>query len=259
MQGEAEPGPMIPRRNLISENAALLAPAHRRTCFFESDPSASLASRVLAEGVGTFLLMTAIVGAGVISHRAHDSDALVALAVGATTIAGTLSSLIVALGAVSGGHFNPLITGIQCLAHERRAGCTAAYVLAQLAGGLLGALLAGTIFNAPLSPASAGEPSTRILASEALAAAGLMIIVLGCAKSRRTETGPFAVGAWLAGAIVVMPSGSYANPAVALALCITVGPTHLNVVTAASYVAVEILGARLAFMAIRAMYPRETS
>jgi glycerol uptake facilitator-like aquaporin len=181
---------------------------------------------------------------------------LLGLAASAVAIAGALASLIVAFGAVSGGHFNPLITGLQWLARERRSDCAAAYVVAQLTGGVLGAFLASVIFSSPASPTIAESPGFTLLASEMLASAGLMVIVFGCARSRRTETGPFAVAAWLSGAILISPSGSYANPAVALASIASIGPTHLTVVTAISYVGVEVLGALVALAIILLIYPQ---
>ena len=226
------------------------------TCFFEVDPAAQLVPRIFAEGVGTLLLMMSIVGAGLVTQRFPHSDALLGLTVSAVAIAGTLASLIVAFGAVSGGHFNPLITCLQWLARERGSSCTAAYVLAQIIGGLLGAFLASAIFSNPPSRTIAESPNFTLLASETLASAGLMVIVFGCARSRQTETGPFAVAAWLAGAILVSPSGSYANPAVTLASMASVGSTHLTVVTAISYVGVEVLGALLALAIILLIYPQ---
>ena len=238
------------------ENVTPLALPRQMTCFFEADPAASLVPRIFAEGMGTLLLTMSIVGAGLVSQRFPHADALLGLAVSAVAIAGALASLIMAFGAVSGGHFNPLITGLQWLARERRSGCAAAYVVAQLMGAVLGAFLTSVIFSDPSSPMIAASPSFTLLASETLASAGLMVIVFGCARSRRTETGPFPVAAWLAGAILISPSGSYANPAVTLASIAPIGPTHLTVVTAISYVGVEVLGALLALGIILLTYPQ---
>ncbi|MBS0560899.1 MAG: aquaporin [Proteobacteria bacterium] len=226
------------------------------TCFFEADPDAKLVPRALAEGVGTLLLTMSVVSSGIVSQRVGPGDALLGLAIGAVAIASTLVSLIVAFGAASGGHFNPLITGLQWLARERRSGCAATYVAAQLAGGLLGAILTGVMFGAPPPAATVQGVSFSLLTSETLASAGLMIVVFGCARSGRTETGPFAVGAWLLGAIIVSPSGSYANPAITLASITPIGPTHLAVGTAVGFVAAEVAGALLALAVICAIYPR---
>ena len=249
-------GQSVAKARSCLKNATPLPLSRQMTCFFEADPTIQLAPRIFAEGVGTLLLTMSIVGASLVSQRFPHGDALLGLAVRAVAIAGVLASLIVAFGAVSGGHFNPLITGLQWLARERQSGCAAAYLVAQLMGGVLGAFLTSVIFSKPPSPMIADSPSFTLLASEMLASAGLMVIVFGCARSRRTETGPFAVAAWLAGAILISPSGSYANPAVTLASIASIGPTHLTVVTAIGYVTVEILGALLALAIILLIYPQ---
>jgi glycerol uptake facilitator-like aquaporin len=238
------------------ESVTPTALPRQTTCFFEADPAARLVPRIFAEGMGTLFLMMSIMGSGLVTQRFPHSNALLGLTVSAVAIAGTLASLIVAFGAVSGGHFNPLITCLQWLGRERGSSCTAAYVLAQIIGGLLGAFLASVIFSNTPSRTIAESPNFTLLASETLASAGLMIIVFGCARSQQTETGPFAVAAWLAGAILASPSGSYANPAVTLASIASLGPTHLTVVTAISYVGVEVLGALLALAIILLIYPQ---
>lgn len=225
------------------------------TCFFERDPDAALAPRLAAEGVGTLLLVLSVAQTGLVTQRLGHGDALLAMIVSALIIPATLVSLILAFGAASGGHFNPLITVLQWLAGERRPGCTVAYVAIQLLGGLAGAGLASLTAGTML-PHVAPAASLRVIGAEAVATAGLMAVVLGCARSGRTETGPFAVGAWLSAAIVLSPSGSYANPALSLAAILPIGPVHLPGITALGYVAGEGAGALLAFAIIRLVYPR---
>src|SRR5581483_2696170 len=101
------------------------------TCFFERDPGLALARRSTAEGMGTLLLMFAATGAGLQAHRLFPSEPGMGVVIGALTVAGGLAGLITALGAVSGGHFNPLITALQWLGRERGLGCSLAYVGAQ--------------------------------------------------------------------------------------------------------------------------------
>ncbi|SDR60796.1 Glycerol uptake facilitator (Major Intrinsic Protein Family) [Rhizobiales bacterium GAS191] len=228
------------------------------TCFFERDPGMALARRATVEGVGTLFLMVAATGAGLaLRHLLPDNPAL-GLMAGAFATAGALVGLIIAFGAVSGGHFNPLISGLQWLGGERNLDCTLAYVAAQLLGALLGALLANAMFgiggqftNAP--------PSWALSCSEIVASAGLMIVVFGCARSWRIETGPLAVGAWLSAAIMATPSTSYANPAITLAAIFADGPIALSVTTAVAYMAAQLVGALLAFLVVIIAYPRRAA
>jgi len=210
--------------------------------------------RASVEGIGTLLLMFAAAASGLQAHRLFPAEPAVGLLISALTIAGVLVGLIVALGAISGGHFNPLITALQWLGRERTSRCTLAYVCAQVVGAVGGSLLADGIFGVPAEGGSTDAAWTMGL-SEAVASAGLMTVVFGCARSRRAETGPFAVGAWLTGAILATPSTSYANPAVAFGAVFAAGPIGLSPGTALLYAVGEVVGAVVAFTIVGYAYP----
>lgn len=229
--------------------------AQRAACFFEDDPGLALGRRALAEGVGTLLLTLAAVGAGAASAKAFADLPGMALLLTAIAIAAALVGLILAFGKVSGGHFNPLITVLQWLAGERPISCTVAYVCAQGAGAIAGALLARLLYPAAIGVAPAGPVGTDVIFSELVASAGLMLVVFGCSRSGRAETGPFAVGAWLTAAIIATPSGSLANPAIAMAAVLATGPLHLGPTTAGWFVVVELVGAVIALGLVQILYP----
>ncbi|WP_035485903.1 aquaporin [Geminicoccus roseus] len=228
------------------------------TCFFEQDPQLALGRRAAVEGVGTLLLMLAVAGSGLAAQRLGDAGPGSGLLAGAVATAAALVGLIVAFGKVSGGHFNPLITGLQWLAGERRLDCTLAYLAAQILGAGLGAGAAGIVFGSPTALPLAPEPGWRLWASEALATAGLMAVVFGCIRSKRAEVAPFAVGAWLTAAIVATPSASYANPAVTIAALWTSGPTALPAGTVAAYLTAQLTGALAAWLLIGFAYPADS-
>jgi glycerol uptake facilitator-like aquaporin len=233
----------------------LSVPLKASTCFFERDPDFALWRRAITEGVGTLLLMFVVTGSGLIRLHLH-GDAGLGLIASAIATSGALVGLILAFGPASGGHFNPLITGTQWLAGERKLDCAVAYVLAQLVGGIAGASLANVICGSV--DRSSGLPVMNWLlsASETVAAAGLMTIVFGSSRGERAETGPFAVGAWLVAAIIATPSTAYANPAIAIAAIFATGPVALPVATAIVYAIAEIVGALIAFGVIAIAYPR---
>jgi len=226
------------------------------TCFFERDQNLAVARRALVEAVGTLLLMFAVVGSGLVAEHLFGTSPEIGLMVSAIATAGALVGLILAFGAVSGGHFNPLISGLQWLAGERRLDCTIAYVVAQCGGGIAGALLANLVFGVERQLVTPVPASWPLVSSEIVAAAGLMLVVFGCARGGRSETGPFAVGAWLAAAIVAMPSASYANPAIVLGAIFAAGPAGLSPTIAALYPPAEFVGALIAFLIIAIAYPR---
>ena len=233
-----------------------IKPSQQSTCFFEADPDASLASRALAEGIGTLLLTAAIASAGLMAQRLTHEAPLLQLFASAVVVAGALVGLICAFSAVSGGHFNPLITALQWLAGERGFECTAVYIISQTIGAFIGSELANLVSGGSVSPATAPPIDVSLVLGEALATTGLMIVVLGCARSGRVDSGPFAVGAWLVAAILFTPSGSYANPAVTLASIVSLGQTHLSASTAFGFVVAEVGGGVLALVVISATHPR---
>jgi glycerol uptake facilitator-like aquaporin len=237
-------------------NSAMPRP---ETCFVERDPGVAIVRRAMVEGVGTLLLVLAATGAGLTASRLLSDSTALSLLASAVATAGALVGLIVAFGAVSGGHFNPLITGLQWLAGDRKLDCTLAYITAQFLGGVSGALLADLVFGAGWHPAVLPTVGWKMVASEAIASAGLMIVVFGCSRSGRKETGPFAVGAWLTAAIIATPSTSYANPAIAVAALFATGPISVSPATAVFYVAAEVAGALVALSCIAISHPRRSS
>lgn len=227
------------------------------TCFVEADPQLELTRRATVECIGTLLLTTVAVGGGLAVTQVEPGNHGFALLLSALVTSGALVGLILALGKVSGGHFNPLITLLQWITRERTGKCTAAYVTGQLIGGVLGAAIANMLFPAPSPEQVMTTPTVALVASEFIASAGLMTIVFGCTRSGLASTGPFAVGAWLFAAIIATPSGSYANPAIAVASIIAHGPVHLSMQAVWLYVPAELLGALLAILFIAIGFPRK--
>lgn len=224
------------------------------TCFHEADPALSLWRRAGVEALGTLLLVLAASGGGIAASRLFAAVPGFVLPVVALVLAGALVSLIVAFGAVSGGHFNPLITVLQWLARERGGICTLAYVAAQLVGAVLGGRLAARIWH--IAAARDGGLGWNGVVGELVASAALMLVVFGCARSVRPNTGPFAVGGWLIAGVIATPSTSYANPAVVLGALVTAGPLALGHASAAPYLLGEAAGALIALAAILLLMPR---
>jgi len=172
-------------------------------CFHEHDPNVPLQRRAFVEALGSFLLVFVALASGVKAQLLAPSLPLVALIANAIATAAALVGLILALGPVSGGHFNPLITALQWLRRERSSRCTLGYCAAQLAGASFGVALANMLFT-PSQPSAIAVTTSlaQLLASEVLASAALMTIVFACSRSSLGSAGPLAVGAWLAAAII---------------------------------------------------------
>jgi len=184
-------------------------------------PVYSTARVILAEALGTALLLAIVVGSGIMGARlAGGNDALALLGNTLATGAG-LVVLIHVFGPISGAHFNPVVTLAALAARERPARLAAAMVLAQLGGAVLGVWTAHLMFAEPVLQVSAKlrDGPSQVLA-EAVATFGLIGTILGTQRARPEFT-PVAVGLYITSAYWFTASTSFANPAVTLARSLT--------------------------------------
>jgi glycerol uptake facilitator-like aquaporin len=175
---------------------------------------------VAAEFLGTAFLLAAVVGSGIMGERLAGGNVAIALLANALATGAALVALIVTFGPVSGAHFNPVVTLVFSRG-VRRTATMAAVVAAQLAGAVVGVLLAHAMFAAPLVAWSQHVRSgpSQVL-SEAVATFGLVGVI--ASGSRRTPAAvPFAVAAYIVAAYWFTASTSFANPAVTIARAMT--------------------------------------
>jgi glycerol uptake facilitator-like aquaporin len=176
--------------------------------------------RLLAELMGTALLVTVVVGSGIAAARLSPSDSGLQLLENSTATVFGLAVLILVFGPVSGGHFNPVISAIDWLLTRRphsglSAGGVARYGAAQLVGAILGALLANIMFDLPALQISATDRiSVGHGLGEVVATAGLVLLVFALGRTRRAALSAAAVGAYIGAAYWFTSSTSFANPAV---------------------------------------------
>ena len=212
--------------------------------------------RGLAELVGTALLATVVVGSGIAAQRLSPADTGLQLLENAAATAAGLMALIVALGAVSGAHFNPVVT----LADRALGGLSnrevAVYLPSQFAGAAAGAVLANALFAEPAFQLSATARSSGPLwAAEVVATVGLLLVVFGVARSGRPATAPFAVGAYIGAAYFFTSSTSFANPALTAGRTLTDTFAGIDPSSAPAFIVFELVGLVVALVLIRALYP----
>ncbi|HUF85445.1 MAG TPA: aquaporin, partial [Acidimicrobiia bacterium] len=181
-----------------------------------------LTRRVVAELVGTALLLIAVVGSGIAAQRLSPGDTGLQLLENAAATAVALVAIIFAVGAVSGAHLNPLVT----LADRALGGITTreagAYCAAQVVGAVLGTVIANLMFELPaLEISDRSRSGSGLWLAEVVATFGLLLVVFGVARSGRAALAPFAVGAWIGGAYFFTSSTSFANPAVTVGRALT--------------------------------------
>lgn len=176
-----------------------------------------LPRRLVAEALGTALLLTIVVGSGIMGERLAGGNVAVAL-LGNTLATGTgLVVLITIFGPLSGAHFNPAVTLVFAARRELSIGTVAAYILAQVAGAVLGVWAAHLMFAEDLFQISTKSRDGSAQAfSEAVATFGLIAAILGSLRFRPEAT-PFIVGLYITSAYWFTASTSFANPAVTVA------------------------------------------
>jgi glycerol uptake facilitator-like aquaporin len=219
-----------------------------------------LARRLVAEALGTALLIIAVVGSGIMASRLSPGDVGVELLENAAATAGALVGLILVFGAVSGAHFNPVVTLVDRLLGTLSTRDAGLYVIAQTAGGCVGTAIANLMFSLPMYTLSTHVRSSGALwLSEVVATIGLLLVIHGCVRTGRASVVPFAVGLWIGGAYWFTSSTSFANPAVTVARTLSDSFAGIKPSSAPMFVAMQLLGAALAFGLIRFLYPHNAS
>jgi len=215
-----------------------------------------LGRRLLAEFLGTGLLVAAVVGSGIAAARLSPGDVGLELFENTAATVGALVALILALGPVSGAHFNPVVTLADRVFGGISTGDAAAYIGAQISGALGGALLANAMFALPTFEASTKIRSAGPLwLAEVVATFGLVVIIFGVVRSGRATAAPFAVGAYIGGAYFFTSSTSFANPAVTIGRTITNTFAGIRPSSAPAFIAMQLVGSALAVAAVRILYP----
>ncbi|MFF7473567.1 aquaporin [Streptomyces sp. NPDC008092] len=223
---------------------------------------AYLGRRALAEAVGTAALVAVVVGSGIQATELSRDVGVQLLANSLATVFG-LGVLITLLGPVSGAHFNPVVT-LAAWFHDRRTGDkglggrdVAAYVPAQIAGAIAGAVLADAMFGKPLVRWSTHDRSAgHLLVGETVATAGLVLVVFGLARAGRDRFAPVAVASYIGAAYWFTSSTSFANPAVTIGRAFTDTFAGIAPASVAPFTAAQAGGAVLGLVLVAAVFGR---
>jgi glycerol uptake facilitator-like aquaporin len=217
-----------------------------------------LIRRLAAEALGTGFLLVAVVGSGIMASRLSPADAGIELLENAAATAAALIGLILVFGAVSGAHFNPVVTLVNRAFATITTTETALYITAQVVGACLGTMLANLMFELPLVELSTKSRSSSALwLSEIVATVGLLLVIHGCARTGRANALPFAVGIWIGGAYWFTSSTSFANPAVTVGRTLSDSFAGIEPASAPMFIAMQLIGALVAFGLIRLFYPTD--
>jgi glycerol uptake facilitator-like aquaporin len=214
-----------------------------------------VARRVVAEAIGTALLLAAVVGSGIMGERLAGGNIAIALIANTIATGAALVALILTFGPLSGAHFNPAVT----LAGAWQGSLTwreaLAYLAAQFAGAFAGVATAHLMFGEPVFSASHHARSGGAqLFSEFVATFGLLSVIWGCARLRISAV-PFAVGAYITAAYWFTASTSFANPAVTLARAASNTFAGIRPADAPGFIAAQLAGAAAATALFRWLVP----
>jgi len=220
---------------------------------------APLSSRLLAEAIGSAFLVIAVIGSGITAETLSPGDVGLQLLENAAATAGALVALIIMFATVSGAHFNPAVTLVDRLLGGRSTREAGLYVVVQVAGGCIGALVTnamyadqtgrGLVFISGRDRTSAAE-----LFSEAIATLGLILVIHGAIRYGKPYVVGVAVGVWIGGAYFFTSSTSFANPMISLARTLSDTFAGIAPSSAVVYVVVELFGALVAFAIIPVLF-----
>jgi glycerol uptake facilitator-like aquaporin len=206
---------------------------------------AKLVGKAVAEFSGTALLVTVVVGSGIMGTNLSQ-DAGTALLINAFSTIFALALLILVLGPISGAHMNPAVSLVQQVSRQQPIGETLAFIAAQIAGAISGAILANAMFDLPAIQASANERvSTGTLIGEVIATAGLVALIGVLSKREQGKLIPIAVAAWIGSAYFFTSSTSFANPAVTVGRAFTDTFAGISADSVLPFIAAQLVGAAI--------------
>lgn len=217
--------------------------------------------RLVAEFLGTALLVTVVVGSGIAAQQLSPNDVGLQLLENSTATAFGLTILILLFGPVSGAHFNPVVSVADWLLGRRRGtgltgGEVGVYVLVQSAGAIAGAVLANVMFDIGITELSTKERTgSNLLVAEVVATAGLVALVFALARTGRGALAAPAVGAYIGAAYWFTSSTSFANPAVTVGRMFSDTFAGIDPASVPGFIAAQLVGGLVGLALVRYLFP----
>jgi arsenate reductase len=218
--------------------------------------TAPLARRLFAEYLGSAFLAAVVIGSGIAAKQLSPDDTGLALLENAAATAAGLFAIILMFGRVSRGHFNPVVS----LVDAHFGGLTwrdaLAYIPAQVAGCITGAIVANGMFAlAAISISTHHRASPAHLLAEVIATLGLLLVIFSLARTGRAATAPAAVGAYIGAAYWFTSSTSFANPAITVGRIFSDTFAGIAPASAPAFIVAQLAGGLIAIAVVRTLYP----
>lgn len=211
--------------------------------------------RLVAEALGTALLLAVVVGSGIMGDRLAGGNVAIALLANTIATGAALYALITTFGPISGAHFNPLVTIIERAEGKLCTKLMLGYLACQFVGAIAGVLAAHVMFELPILSTS-WLPSQHVRTgisqwwSEVVATFGLITVILYCVKNK-SDAVPAVVGMYITAAYWFTASTSFANPAVTVARSLTDTFAGIRPIDAPGFIGAQFFGAALAYLLYR--------
>ncbi len=221
----------------------------------------ALARCLLAEFIGSALLVAVVVGSGIAAAQLSPNDVGLQLLENSVATALGLGVLILMFGPVSGAHFNPVVSLTDWVLGRRRGTgidgrIAMAYAVVQAVGGIAGAILANAMFDRRVFEIATKDRLTAgHLLGEVVATAGLIALIFALARTGRAGLSAAAVGAYIGAAYWFTSSTSFANPAVTVGRMFSDTFAGIAPVSAAAFIAAQIVGAAIGLALVTALFP----
>ena len=215
-----------------------------------------LPRRLLAEFLGSAFLAAVVIGSGIAAANLSPGDTGLQLFENAAATAAGLFTIILMFGPISGGHFNPVVSLVDAAFGGLPRRDALAYIPAQVAGCIAGAVVANAMFAlAAISISDKHRASPAHLLAEVVATLGLLLVIFSLARTRRGSMAPAAVGAYIGAAYFFTSSTSFANPAITAGRMFSDTFAGIAPASAPGFIAAQLAGGAVAIAAIRVLYP----
>jgi glycerol uptake facilitator-like aquaporin len=215
--------------------------------------------RLAGEFVGSAFLTAVVVGSGIAAQRLSPGNTGLELLENAAATGAGLFALILMVGPVSGAHFNPVVSFVDAAFGGMTWRNALAYLLAQVTGCSIGAVVANLMFSrAAVTISTHHRASVGHFLSEVVATLGLIVLIFALARTGRGKSAPAAVGAYIGAAYFFTSSTSFANPAIAVGRMFSNSFAGIAPSSVPSFVVAEAFGGALAFVVVKVLYPGVT-
>jgi glycerol uptake facilitator-like aquaporin len=221
--------------------------------------SPALGRRLLAELLGSAFLAAVVIGSGIAAQRLSPGAVGLELFENAAATAAGLFAIILMFGPISGAHFNPVVSLVDASFGGLKWRHALAYVPAQIAGCILGAVAANGMFaEAAVSISTKHRATSAHLLAEVIATLGLLLVIFSLARTRRGASAPAAVGSYIGAAYFFTSSTSFANPAISVGRMFSNSFAGIAPASAPGYIVAQLLGGSVAIGVLRVLYPDVT-